>query len=134
MVRATLLCVQLIFLVGIATCMANDELSTPPPPPPPPPPPRPFECVETDDPNVVRAATEAIKVYDEQVGSEYILTRVTKAEMQVDAGRNYKLTFIGKEQIEGFIDTAKCVALVNESLTQKLTVKNVECTSSRRRA
>lgn len=87
-----------------------------------------FQCEDTEQPDVVGAAKEALKFYNEQTGTEYVLWEVTKAETQVTAGRNYRLTFKAHFH-QGCIlrDPVKCHALVFKNLQNKLSVKKIDC-------
>lgn len=88
-----------------------------------------FECVETDGADVYRAAEEALKEYNKRKHNKYELEAVTKAEKQLVAGYNYRLTFKAQEHFNSLHIVVKCNALVYESLKNKLTVENVDCKS-----
>lgn len=88
-----------------------------------------YNCAETDRPDVVRAAEEALKAFEKKYHSiQYKLTKVTQVEIQVVAGLNYKVTFKAKGDSPLRDDNdIKCNALIFNSIENKWSVNNVSC-------
>lgn len=93
-----------------------------------------WEEVNSNAPEVRRAAEAALKAYEDKTGKKYTYLLTYHAYKQLVNGVNYKLDFVANYDPNELDFYLRCEALVNESLRFLLppyVIKSVHCVRKR---